>query len=270
MLFDLRGKRKRFIQVVYAILAALFLISFVGFGIGSDAAGGLFDAIGVGSGQGGGTSSNPQFEQQIEDAEERLEADPENRNALLEIAQVRVQAGQQELDQDDQGNPVMTDDAREEFEAATDAWQRYLELKPKRPDSSAANLLTVAYQSLIGEQLSGQSGVDPQRLQANLDGSVETAKVVADENPDAGLLNLAFSAYLAGDERLGDRTTEKALKRTQQNQRGAVRQQLEQAKQQGKQIQRAIRQSAPGEEELVDPLGGAGGAAPAPGAGGGG
>ncbi len=35
MLFDLRGKRRRLVQVVYATLAALFLIGFVGFSIGS-------------------------------------------------------------------------------------------------------------------------------------------------------------------------------------------------------------------------------------------
>ena len=48
MLFDLRGKRKRLVQVSYALLAAIFLVGFVGFGIGvGNSPGGLFDAIGL-------------------------------------------------------------------------------------------------------------------------------------------------------------------------------------------------------------------------------
>ena len=49
MLFDLKtGKRRRVVQVVFGFLAFIFFISFVGFGIGSDVSGGLFDAIGLG------------------------------------------------------------------------------------------------------------------------------------------------------------------------------------------------------------------------------
>ena len=33
MLFDLKGKRRRAIQVTYVILAAVFLIGFVAFGV---------------------------------------------------------------------------------------------------------------------------------------------------------------------------------------------------------------------------------------------
>ena len=75
MLFDLTGKRKRFLQIIFGLLALVFTISFVGFGIGSDAGGGLFDAVGVGGGQGGGGGNsprNPQYEQQIEEAEALL------------------------------------------------------------------------------------------------------------------------------------------------------------------------------------------------------
>ena len=49
MLFDLKsGKRRRVVQIVFGGLAFLFFISFVGFGIGSDVTGGIFDAIGLG------------------------------------------------------------------------------------------------------------------------------------------------------------------------------------------------------------------------------
>jgi hypothetical protein len=49
MIFDLKsGKRRRVVQVVFGFLAFIFFISFVGFGIGSDVSGGIFDAIGLG------------------------------------------------------------------------------------------------------------------------------------------------------------------------------------------------------------------------------
>ncbi len=74
MLFDLKsGKRRRVVQIVFGFLAFIFFISFVGFGIGSDVSGGIFDAIGLG---GGDSSGDPQYEQQIEDAEAALETDP--------------------------------------------------------------------------------------------------------------------------------------------------------------------------------------------------
>src|SRR6187455_2056757 len=83
MLFDLKsGKRRRVVQVVFGFLAFIFFISFVGFGIGSDVTGGIFDAIGIG---GGSNSNDPQYEEQIDDAEATLESDPDNQKALLDL-----------------------------------------------------------------------------------------------------------------------------------------------------------------------------------------
>ena len=110
MLFDLTGKRKRFLQIVFALLAGVFAISFVGFGIGSDAGGGLFDAVGIGGGGGahggggGNSPRNPQFEQQIQDAEAQLASNPTDEQALLDIARARFLAGQDESSTDEQGN----------------------------------------------------------------------------------------------------------------------------------------------------------------------
>ena len=68
------------VQVVFGFLAFIFFISFVGFGIGSDVSGGIFDAIGLG---GGDSASTPEYEQQIEDANETLDG-PDNERALLD------------------------------------------------------------------------------------------------------------------------------------------------------------------------------------------
>src|ERR687892_2445330 len=100
MLFDLRGKRRRFIQVVYALLAALFLVGFVGFGVGSESgAGGIFDALGIGGGD--TSSSNPQYDEDIEEAEQQLEQDPKDEQALQQLAQTHYLAGQAALETDE-------------------------------------------------------------------------------------------------------------------------------------------------------------------------
>ena len=78
MLFDLQsGKRRRVVQVVFGALAFIFLISFVGFGIGSPGTGGIFDAIGLGGDS--ASTGNPQFDQQIDDAEARVADEPQGR-----------------------------------------------------------------------------------------------------------------------------------------------------------------------------------------------
>ncbi len=83
MLFDLRGKRRRVVQVVYATLAALFLVGFVGFGIGSDGVGGFADVF---SGESSGGSLSSQYDDQIDNANEQLAKDPKDTAALLKLS----------------------------------------------------------------------------------------------------------------------------------------------------------------------------------------
>src|SRR5436305_1999714 len=70
MLFDLRGKRRRAVQVTYAGLAVLMGSGLVFFGIGGSVSGGLLDAF---KGGGGGSSGNKLIEQRI-DREKKLAA----------------------------------------------------------------------------------------------------------------------------------------------------------------------------------------------------
>ena len=95
----------------------LFGASFLFFGIGSEASGGLADLFGFGGSQ--QSSGNPQFDEEIENAEEAVAADPKDEKALLRLAEVRYQAGQLQLESDPEtGQPVVTDEARANFEAS--------------------------------------------------------------------------------------------------------------------------------------------------------
>ena len=247
MLFDLKtGKRRRVVQILFGSLAFIFFISFVGFGIGSDATGGIFDAIGLG---GSGTSTgDPQFDERIEATEERLEANPKDERALLELAEVRYQAGQFELEQDPEtGQAVLTDESRTQFEQALDAWERYLALEPKEPKADTAALVTQAYVQL-----------------GDAEGAAGAQRIVAEDNPSGGTLaNLAFYLYASGEIPEGDEAAARAVQAAEPSQAKALEKQLDQIAEQARTLQeQAEKQAEQGDEgapPLEDPFGGLGG-----------
>jgi hypothetical protein len=249
MLFDLRGKRRRFIQVVYALLAALFLIGFVGFGVGSESgAGGIFDALGIG---GGDTStSNPQYEEDIEGAEQRLEQDPKDEQALQQLAQTHYLAGQAELETDEAtGEPVLTDEARTQFDQSIAAWERYLKLA-KRPSDNVATQVVNSYVFLN-----------------DAEGAAKAQRIVAEARPSQGAYsNLAFYLYLAGDFEGGDEAANRAVAEAEGSQRKSVKNQLARIAEQAKKFEKRQEQQAEkapeGADPLQSPLGGLGGPAP--------
>ena len=251
MLFDLRGKRRRFIQVVYALLAALFLIGFVGFGVGSEAgAGGIFDALGVGGGD--SSSSNPQYDEDIDEAEQRLEQDPKDEQALLQLAQTRYLAGQAELEADEAtGEPVLTDESRTQFDESISAWERYMKLA-KRPSDNVATQVVNSYVFLNDAA-----------------GAAKTQRIVAEARPSQGAYsNLAFYLYLSGDFEGGDEAAKRAVAEAEGSQRKSIENQLarleEQARKLEKQQAKQAEQAPEGANPLQSPLGGLGGPQPAP------
>ena len=261
MLFDLKtGKRRRVIQVTFGLLAFLFFISFVGFGIGSDASGGIFDALGLGSS--GSSSSNPQFDERIDAAEEKLEANPEDEGALVELAETHYQAAQLDLEADPQtGQAVVTDDARAEYGEALAAWDRYLALEPKEPKADTAQLITQAYVQLGDAQ-----------------GAADAQRIVVEDDPSSGnLRNLAFYLYASGRIEEGDEVADQAVQKAEPSQRKTLEKQLAGIAEQAEKLQKAAQKQAEaggeqGAPPIEDPLGSLGGglggtappAAPAP------
>src|SRR4051794_22723451 len=81
MLFDLKGKRKRVVQVTYVILAVLFGGSLVLFGTGSGVSGGLIDAI-TGNNS---SNANSAFTDQVERPRKAVEASPKSEQAWLDL-----------------------------------------------------------------------------------------------------------------------------------------------------------------------------------------
>lgn len=251
MLFELGGRRKRFIQVIYVFLALLLGGGLVFFGIGG-AQGGIGDAIGIG---GDGGTSDPGFQNQIDRAEETLASDPGNEQALLQLAKTHFLAGQSEVEVDEETGTqsVVTEDALAEFQASDEAWQEYLATDPAKPDDSVASLMIRTYTNLTSS-----SSSSPSDLESQLNGAFEAAQIVAAARPSVGSqTQVASYGYLAGNDKEAAKAEKKALAAASDStSRAQAKQQIQQAKQQGKAIAQYLKQSAPDQSDLENPLGG--------------
>lgn len=258
MLFELGGRRKRFIQVIYVFLALLLGGSLVFFGIGGDAPGGLGDAIGI-SPNSAGSTGNDALDRDIEAANATLAEDPDDQAALLSLANAHTIAGLTALNAEEE------EAALSRYEAATDAFSRFLEAtgdgRRIRDADEAASVATRVIQAYQWIPVTQES----------LDEGVRVAEIAVAERPTTtGYLQLALFAYAAGRTDKADRAAEDALEQVDESNRSTVDSQLEQARRQGRQIQRQLEAQAaaetPTQEEFQNPLGGFGDQ-PAPGGG---
>jgi len=261
VLFDLRSPRRRVaIKFIYGTLAVLMGGGLIFFGIGSDASGGLSEVFGGGSADSG-------FEDQIEEAEKQVEENPRDQAALVALVTSNLQAGNQQAEGIDEqsGYPIVGSDSEESFNQAAEAWARYLALKPKRPDPTAALQLANAYFVLAVNADSAASA------QIDLENAAEAQRIAADGNPIVGNLNsLATYLYLAGKFEQGDRVAAQLLAKASPGQRKQLQKQLEAVEQQGRSFQKQVdaeaKGAAAGGNPLEQPggLGGGGGSLSSP------
>lgn len=257
MLFDLRGKRKRVVQVSYVLLAVLFVVGFLGFGIGvGGGPGGIFDALGLSNSSSTG-SGTAQFEEEIDAAQEKLAKDPNDTKALLKLAENEYLLGKEGVATDSStGQISISNEAHTHFGQAADAWNKYLQANKGKPDALVASEMVYVYAFLN-----------------DAEGAIEAQRVVAESQPSAQTYGtLAQFQYLSGDVAAGDATSKKAVSLASGSQRKVIEQQLDQLRKQGLQVQEQLKKAkkqgggtstTPGTNPLQTPFGGAAGA-PAP------
>jgi hypothetical protein len=258
VIFDLKsGKRRRVVQVVFGVLAFLFFISFVGFGIGSGNAGGIFDALGIG---GSSNSSDPQYDQQISDAQDAIEANPENGNAYADLITAYYQSASTGITVDQTtGQQSITDAARADLEKAAQAWADCMKTDPDKPSVDAA-VRAVQVFVLLGD---AANAADAQQIVADAQKSATAyyqlvLYLYADNQINAG----DKAADLAVDAAADPAQAKQLRKRLDQLRKQAIKyqQQLEEAQQQ--QQPQGGEGTAP--EPLDNPFGSLGGASSAP------
>jgi hypothetical protein len=207
MLFDLRGRRRRLVQVTYLLLAVLMGGGLVLFGIGGDVSGGLFDAF---SGSSGGGTANEQLEERIDREEERLAANPRSEATLKALVRdYHALAGAQLPT----GALEYPDDAQDELRQAGEYWQRYLGVEDKDPDASLARLALTLY--------------DQGALNEPKEAAAAMRIVAEDANDYESYLALVQRAAAAGDKRTADLAAEKAVQLAPKDKKKQVKKQAE-------------------------------------------
>jgi hypothetical protein len=253
MLFDIRGKRKRVVQVAYAGLALIFLVGFVGFSIGTgNAPGGLLDAIGLGSGSSSGSVSGV-YDADIATANAKLAKNPNDTKALLKLAEnesLKAKTGMTTDPNTGQITSISTD-AHTDLGNAADAWAKYLKANKGKPDVTVASEMVTTYVAL-----------------GDAAGAATAARIFAKAQPSANTWGqVAAFEYAAGNISGGDSARDKALAQTPKSQRKAAETQLASFRKQGLQIKKQEAQAqkqqsgtptTPGTNPLQSPFGGVG------------
>ncbi|HEX7300882.1 MAG TPA: hypothetical protein VF257_17920 [Solirubrobacteraceae bacterium] len=219
MLFDLRGRgRRRTVQVIYLSLAILMGGGLVLFGIGGNTSGGLFDAINGNGGGGGGSNVDSVAQKQVDTFEQRIKANPQDPAAYLGLAKVRFQVANTG-ENFNQAQQAFTAKGLQQLRLSSAAWQRYLALEPKKPDTQTANLMVQAY---------GQAGLK------QYDKAVQALEIVIDSRAESSGLyaNLAVLASGANQTRKSELAEQKAIALAPKDQRKQLKSDIDLAKSQ--------------------------------------
>ncbi|MEA2308525.1 MAG: hypothetical protein QOG41_360 [Thermoleophilaceae bacterium] len=215
MLFDLRGKRRRTVQVTYVTLALLMGAGLIFFGVGSGTSGGLADLFGGG---GGSSTANKTIEKKIKRAETALRVNPKDSAAMVSL--VRYHYTLASADTNPQTGQFGKD-GKKELVRTSAAWERYIGSNPKKPDASLAGLMVVAYSNIGLNDAAKATGA---------------AEIVADaRNDPQAWIQLVQYATLAGQTRKADLAGKKAIEVAPKKQKKAAKQAVAQAKAAGAQ-----------------------------------
>src|SRR5207247_6422924 len=112
-----------------------FAVGLVGFGIGGGTSGGFLDAL-KGGGGGGSSSSNDVVRRYLKAAA----LHPKSEKVWLDLLRAEYSVATSGDNYDRNANQF-TEGAKKPLESASRAWSRYLALKPKKPDASAASIM---------------------------------------------------------------------------------------------------------------------------------
>ena len=267
MLFDLQSpRRRRVIRVSFAILAAIFAISFVFLGVGTG--GGGFSISDL-FGNGGGSDASSAFDDDINAAEQKLAANPNDDVALAQLVQLHYQAGTAgvQIDQDT-GEQSLTSESQQHFAESVDAWTKYKKLTGDKAARAPASIAYQAYYTLaqvdfsdaIGSTDSTEQLQGLQATVADLKGAAEAQAVVAAAQPSVqNWAKVADAYYLAGDDQGAQGAIAEATK-IDPKQGAQLDTQLKNSKEQGAKFTTAINQLTK-QQQQAQSGGGGGGAA---------
>jgi hypothetical protein len=252
MVFDIRGRRRHVVKVVYAVLAVLMGAS-------------LFLVLGpvnVGSligNSGGGSEAGKISEEQAERIERKLRKNPEDPALLLSLTRTQLSAGNaQSTTNPTTGEVEMSAEAHAAYEKGSEAWSQYLAATDK-PNAGVAQLMAPTLYLLAATSGTNEAVSD-------IKAAAEAQQIVANQRPTlSSLSKLAIYKTLAFDYAGGKKAGAEAKKLTQSKfERESLENTLEEETKRAKAFQQLVvaakkEGKATGKENLENPLGGVGG-----------
>jgi hypothetical protein len=176
MVFDIRGRRKNVVKVVYAILAllmgtSLFLVI------------GPFNIAGLFEDKNAASNAAQQFEDQAVRLERKLKQDPQDPQLLLTLTRAQINAGNSQVEVDPETQAVAyTPEARQSLAEASETWSKYLKATDE-PNASGAQVAAGALFSLA--QISRTGG----EAESNVRAAAQAQEIVAEQRPSLGSLS---------------------------------------------------------------------------------
>jgi hypothetical protein len=242
MVFDIRGRRKYAVKVVYAILAvlmgaSLFLV------VGPLNVGELFN-----SNSSSAEAAKP-FEEQAERIEAKLHKDPENPDLLLSLTRAQVSAGNSTLSLEPSEDDLVK--ALQQYQQASSTWSEYLKATDE-PNAGTAQLMAPALLALAE-----RSRTYPE-AQRNLEAATEAQQIVAAQRPTLNSFStLALYTYFTGDFAAAEKAKAEAKKKTQAKfEAEQLDKQMKEVKERAKKFQQE-RKQAEGAEKAASNANGA-------------
>ncbi|HUB99449.1 MAG TPA: hypothetical protein VMS11_06460 [Solirubrobacterales bacterium] len=254
MLFDIRGKRRNVVKVVYAVLAVLMGLSlFLVTGIGNISS--LFD--------GGSESNNGAviYEEQAERIERKLVKSPEDPELLQALTRAQLNAGNQLVEATAEGT-VLTQETVQMYRKASETWSEYLKATTD-PSASVAQLIAPTFVTLA------ETAPSAPGFEENMDAAAAAAAIVAKQRPSLNSLStLAIYQYFAFEPEAAAKTRAEAIALTKgkferenlENQLDEYKKRSGEAEKQLKALEEANKASGNqgNKEKLENPLGGLG------------
>jgi hypothetical protein len=232
MLFDLRGKRRNVVKVVYATLAVLMGLSLFlvigGFNIAE-----LFN-----NSNGSGEAAE-QFEEQSERIEAKLVKSPEDPDLLVALTRAQINTGNSLVTVEDNGQQVMTLAAFQEYEKASDTWGKYLEASSGEPSVGLALLMAPTFFRMA------ENSRTLQEARSNVTAAAEAQEIVSEQRPSINSFStLAYYLYFTGDFAAAEAAEDKAKTFAKgKPEEESIEKQLTEVRQRAKQFDKEVKKS---------------------------
>jgi len=254
MVFDIRGRRRHVVKVVYAILAilmaaSLFLVT------------GVLNPSTLFGGGSSGESAAKSFEKQAEAIEARLVKTPGDENLYANLTRARINAANSMITNGEAESADGIEEVKQQLALAGEGWSNYLEAASE-PSAGLAIQVAPATFQLAELATTGEEALE------NVKVATEAEQIVAEKRNDLNSWStLSFYALFAQNYKLAEKAKAEAIKLANTKfERESFENKYEEVEKNAKEFGKRLKiekaqnsQSGNGKESLENPIQGLGG-----------